>query len=123
MTSLVATAFDAAGNASSSANIAVNVANASIADATPPVVRISQPVGGMKVSSVLAVRVEATDNAGSAGLSQTLYIDGKSVATASSGTLSYSWNTRKASVGGHVIQAVAQDAAGNSASQSVRATK
>lgn len=123
MASLVATAFDAAGNSASSSSVAVNVANASVADSTPPVLRISQPAEGSKVSGTVSIRVEATDDAGSAGLRQTLYIDGKSVASASGGALSYSWNTRKATAGSHLIQAVAQDAAGNSATQSVQVSK
>lgn len=123
MATLVATAYDAAGNAGSSVNVAVNVANTLVVDTTPPTLRISQPVDGARVSGNLSISVDATDDMGSAGLRQSLFIDGKNVASAVGAVLSYRWNTRKASSGVHLIQAVAQDAAGNSTTRSVQVSK
>lgn len=123
MSSLVATAYDAAGNAGSSAAVAVNVANTFAADTSPPTVRISNPVNGAKVTGNITIRVDSTDNNGSAGILQTLYINGKSVASVSGGALSYGWNTRKMAAGSYTIQATAQDAAGNRATQSIQVAK
>jgi subtilisin family serine protease len=124
MANLVAVAFDAAGNRSASPAVAVNVANVIppvVADTTPPVVSINNPVAGA-VSGNVAVNVSASDNSGAAGISQFLYIDGKLSAKGSGGTLSYNWNSRKATTGTHTIKAVSNDAAGNSATASVTVT-
>lgn len=126
MVNLVAVAFDAAGNRGQSATVAVNVANAVVqtvaaADSIAPAVAISNPVGGA-VSGSVNVSVNATDNNGAAAITQTLSIDGVVVARATGGALAYSWNTRKASVGTHTIQAVARDAAGNTSISTVSAT-
>ncbi|TDP71558.1 MHFG family PEP-CTERM protein [Roseateles toxinivorans] len=126
MVNLVAQAFDAAGNSAGSATIAVNVANgvAIVADVTPPVLNLSNPTNGAKLSgNTVSVTVNATDNSGAAGISQTLYIDGAQVASGSGGSLSYNWNIRKAAAGAHTIKAVAKDAASNTATQSISVTK
>lgn len=124
MASLVATAYDAAGNARSSATVSVNVANAAgIADTTPPAVKISNPPNGSKVGGTVSISVSASDNAGLNGLKQTLYIDGRAVASVAGGSLSYRWNTRKESAGAHKIEARAVDAAGNTSVAAVGVTK
>lgn len=116
MASLVAVAYDAAGNSSASSAVSVNVANAVTllaVDKTPPAVTIANPISG-NVAGTVAVTVQATDNNGASGISQTLYIDGVLKAKGTGGSLSYSWNTRKVASGMHTIQAIAKDAAGNS---------
>ncbi|MEO7494030.1 MAG: Ig-like domain-containing protein, partial [Massilia sp.] len=121
MNSLVAVAFDAAGNRGQSSAVAVNVANAvapPVADTSAPVVRFNNPVAGAVAGNV-SVNVSASDNAGAAGISQSLYLDGKLVARGSGGTLSYNWNTRKSATGNHTLQAISTDAAGNSGNASV----
>jgi hypothetical protein len=123
MANLVATVYDAAGNSSSSAPVAVNVANAVVADTQAPVVVISNPQDGSRVSGMVGVRVSVSDNGDLSGLRQTLYLDGQEVATASGGALSYNWNSRKASSGSHTLQVVARDAAGNSTTRSVTVSK
>ena len=121
--SLVARAYDAAGNAANSATVVVNVANIVIADTTQPLVKIGNPINGSKVNGSVLISVAASDDSGSAGISQTLVINGKNVATATGGLLSYNWNTRKLLAGTYTVQAVARDVAGNSASQSVQVSK
>jgi hypothetical protein len=121
--SLVATAYDAAGNSKASSSVTLASPPPPVADTTPPVVTISNPVNGGKVSGNVAVKVAATDNAGTSTLRQTLYINGKSAATATGGALNYTWNTRKAATGSYTLQAVAVDAAGNSSSVQVGVTK
>jgi thermitase len=124
MANLVAVAYDAAGNRGQSATVAVNVANyvpPAVPDTTAPVVQIVTPVAGA-VSGNVTVSVSASDDSGAAGISQSLFIDGKLNATGSGGTLSYHWNTKKVTAGTHTIEAVAKDAAGNSSSARVSVT-
>ena len=132
---LVAVAYDAAGNSKASTRVSVNVANNVVvnppppppppvtADTTPPVVAVINPANGKKVSGRVRVSSSASDNAGASGIKQTLYIDGKVVASGSGSSLSFDWNTRKVSSGAHTIQAVAQDAAGNQTTASVQVSK
>lgn len=117
--SVVAYAFDAAGNSKASTTVSLNVANGVAADTTPPVVSIANPPNGSTVNGTVQVTISATDNSGASALRQSLYIDGTLVATATGGSLSYNWNTRKLKAGAHTVKATAQDAAGNSSSSSV----
>ena len=124
MANLVAVAYDAAGNVGKSATVAVNVANTvtTVAkDTTPPAVAISNPVAGT-VSGNVAVSVNASDNAGAAGITTVLVIDGQTRAQGTGGTLGFNWNTRKVAAGQHTVTATARDAAGNTSSTSVIVT-
>jgi hypothetical protein len=116
---LAALAYDAAGNVATSPSVTVSVANAVVADTTPPTVSIASPLGGAVLSGTVAVISNAADNNGTAGLVQALSIDGKQVATAQGGKLSYNWNTRKASAGSHTLSVTATDAAGNRSSSTL----
>lgn len=122
---LTASASDAAGNSGSSSNISVTVKNqtaaAPTADTTAPTVAISNPTGGAKVSGTVSVKVAANDNVAIAKVA--LYIDGKLVSSAAASTLSFNWNTRKATAGSHTIQAVATDTANNTSNISIQVTK
>jgi thermitase len=115
MSTLVATAYDAAGNAASSSSVSVNVSNTTtvVGDTTPPVVVIKNPLNGSRVGSTVKVSVSATDNGGSAALRQSLYINGALVASTTGGSLSYGWNTRRIASGTYKVEARASDAAGN----------
>jgi subtilisin family serine protease len=124
MASVVAVAYDAAGNAGKSAAVAVNVANTVttvVKDTTPPAVAISNPVAGA-VSGNVAVSVNASDDAGAAGITTVLVIDGQTRAKGTGGTLGFNWNTRKVAAGQHTVTATARDAAGNTSSTSVIVT-
>ncbi len=118
MNSLVAHAFDAAGNTTASSALSVNVANTisppPTADTTAPVVSIVNPVAG-NVSGAVTITANASDNSGAAGISLSIFVDGALKATGTGSTLSASWNTKPKSVkaGSHVIQVTATDAAGN----------
>jgi hypothetical protein len=125
MNNLVAVAYDAAGNAGSSATVAVNVANATapvVKDTVAPAVTINNPVNGGSVSGPTAVSISASDNAGAAGISLSLSIDGQPAASGKGGSLSYNWNTKKASKGLHTVSVSARDAAGNTSTSSVSVT-
>jgi thermitase len=115
MASLVATAYDAAGNAANSSTVSVNVSNTTtaVADTTPPVVAIKNPVNGAKIGGTVKVSVSASDNSGSAALRQSLYINGALVASTTGGSLSYNWNARRIAAGTYKVEARASDAAGN----------
>lgn len=121
--SLIAYAFDAAGNTKASTSLSVNVANNVVADTTPPVVTITNPASGKKVSGNVSVTVSASDNSGAAGIKQALYINDVLKATATGSSLSYNWNTRKIATGSYTLRATAQDGAGNVTSTSVQVTR
>lgn len=123
MATVVAYAFDAAGNSAASSNVSVNVANPVVADTTPPVVSISNPINGSKVSGTTAITASASDNSGAAGIKQSIYINGQLKASGTGGSLSYNWNTRKVASGSYTITAVAVDAAGNQSSSTVQVSR
>ncbi|MET0519838.1 MAG: S8 family serine peptidase [Burkholderiaceae bacterium] len=126
MANLVAVAFDAAGNAASSATVSINVANGGVgstADTTAPLLSIRNPADGSKVSGSISISTVASDDSGAAGISQTLFVDGAKVASGTGSALSYNWNTKKSAAGPHSIQAVARDAAGNTRTVTVQVSK
>ncbi|WON74413.1 S8 family serine peptidase [Nitrosospira sp. Is2] len=121
--SLIAYAYDAVGNVDASEPVAVNVANGPVTitkDTTAPTVKIINPVAG-NVSGRVTITINASDNAGAAGITLYVYVDSAMVASGTGNTLSYAWNTRPKDVPGqlHTIRAVAKDRAGNTSSASV----
>jgi hypothetical protein len=95
-------------------------------DTIAPVVTITQPLNGSKLTKgkTTTVTVNATDASGIATLD--IIIDGKSVKTCSlTTTCAYSWNTLKISAGTHTIEGRATDnsSARNSGSAQVIVTK
>lgn len=120
---LIAYAFDAAGNATASSSVSVNVSNAVPLDTIAPGIAIGSPVSGAKITGTVSVTVNANDNNGVTGITQTLFIDGVQVATTKGGTLSYNWNSRKATTGVHTIKAQAKDAAGNVSSTAIQVNR
>jgi len=136
MATLTVVSYDAAGNSTVSAPVSVNVANATVslpppappappvADAIPPLLQILSPASGsIKAKGSVSISTSASDNSGSAGIKQTLYIDGVLKTTVSGAGLSYAWNVNKVPSGAHTIQVVALDAAGNTSSVSVQVSK
>lgn len=115
---LVAVAQDAAGNAGSSAPVAVTVSNtvATAPDTTPPVVAIGTPANGASVSGNVTISVTASDNMGPVGLKLQLLINGSPVATGTGASLSFKWNTTKLAAGSYTLEARATDAQGNQSS-------
>jgi len=120
---LVAKAYDAAGNIGSSASLSVTVAN----DTVAPTVSLANPTDGSTVSGTVTISASATDNVKVSAIS--LLIDGKEVAKTFGSTLSYNWDTKKKGGGKkttssttHSIQVVATDPAGNKGTQSASVT-
>jgi len=115
---LVAKAYDAAGNVGTSPTVTVTIGN----DTTAPVISTLNPANGMFVSPTSqSVSASATDNQQVTKISLT--IDGKEVALAYGGSISYNWNTRKVAKGAHSITVRAWDVAGNTTSKAVTVYK
>ena len=85
-------------------------------DTTPPVVTVSSPAAGSTVGSSVTVKGSATDNVGVTKME--IYLDNVLKSSSPTGSISWTWNTRYAARGAHVITVKAYDAAGNVASQS-----
>jgi len=107
--SLRAIARDAAGNSKISSPVTVNVSN----DTAPPHVSITAPAGGAVVQGTINVTATARDNVGVTSVQ--FQIDGTNLgAPDTAEPFATSWNTTAISNGGHVLSAIARDAAGNS---------
>jgi mono/diheme cytochrome c family protein len=106
---LTATAFDAFGNSTASAGVAVTVSN--VADVTPPTVALTAPAAG-NVTGTVAVTADATDNV---GVADVRFFAGATQIGAADTTAPYSvqWNTATFT-GVQQLTAVARDGAGNS---------
>jgi len=113
---VTATARDAAGN-SASASITVNVYNA---DATPPTVSLTAPVGGSGISGTITLSATASDNVGVSSVN--FYCDGSLIGTSTAAPYSCTWDSTTVPDGAHTLTAVAADAAGNTASSSAGVT-
>ena len=114
---LVAYAYDAAGNTGVSPTVSVTIGS----DTVTPVISSFNLVDGMTVSNKQSVNVTATDNQTVAKI--VLSIDGKQVATAYGSSLSYNWNTRNIAKGAHIATVQAYDAANNANSKTVTVYK
>ena len=112
---LSAKAYDTAGNVGTSPSVTVTVSNGSD-DTVAPQVTITSPSDGATVGGTVSLAASATDNDKVSMVS--LYVDGKLMCSGAP-SVSCSWNTRKASSGGHTVSATAKDAAENSATTSV----
>ncbi|XSG86532.1 MAG: Ig-like domain-containing protein [Methylohalobius sp. ZOD2] len=120
---LTAYAYDAAGNEGISAEVQVTVENSPAtndADTIAPTVRILSPSDGSTVRHKVQIWVSARDDVSLASIQ--LSIDGQQVSSSASRNLVYEWNTRPESDGGHIIEAVAEDASGNVSRQIVQVT-
>lgn len=105
---LLATAVDAAGN-SSTASISVIINN--VLDTIAPVIMITSPSNGAKVTSNVSVKVNASDNV--APTKVELYVDGLLQGVSTAAPFTTKWNTSKAAKGPHTLSCKAYDAAGN----------
>jgi len=83
------------------------------ADTTAPTVAMTAPLDGSTVSGTVVVDVTADDNVGVARVD--LYVDGVFFVSDTLTPYSFAWNTTTLPDGSHALQAVASDAANNSA--------
>ena len=120
--SLTAKAWDKAGNEGKSAAVTVTVDNIpDPVDTQAPVVTITNPANGSKVTGKVTISIKATDNVGVTGVQ--CFIDGILKASTKGTTLNYTWNTTPAAAGTHTIKGVAQDAAGNKGNTAIQVIK
>lgn len=92
------------------------------ADTAAPVVSITSPVDGQRVSRTVSVTVAAGDNVGVVQVE--LYVDGALTATSATAPFTTKWNTKRAGAGAHRLHVKAYDAAGNTAlSQVITVTR
>ena len=110
--SLVAKAFDAAGNAGTSSPVSVSVQN----DTTAPTVNIQSPTAGSTISGVVSVTISATDNVGISRIEY--YLDGALVGNSPTSPAVFTWDTRTHANGTASLVAKAFDAAGNAGTSS-----
>ena len=113
--SLVAYAYDAAGNYASRTQT-IKVMNS--ADLSAPSVTISRPLANASVNGNVSIQASSSDNIGVTSMQ--LFIDGALKTTTSSGSLSVNWNSKKVARGAHTIRVQARDAAGNVGTQEVQ---
>jgi hypothetical protein len=117
---LVANAYDAAGNKGTSAVVNVNVDVSSPLQAKVTSPAADSTIGGTVMLGAMAT--ELVSNLAVSGLQ--ISIDGKmKCATSSTTILSCSWNTRNVKRGNHTISATATDTGGNTVTQSITVTK
>lgn len=115
---LVAKAYDDAGNVGTSASVTVNIAGDTIA----PQVSILSPANNNKVSGKVTIKASATDNI--AVTRMELYIDGALKTSVTTGSLTYVWNvTKGVSAGSHIIIVKGYDAKGNIGTASITVIK
>ncbi len=122
--SLSTRAYDAVGNVGNSATITITINNATVVlDTQAPSVTISSPTDGVKVSGKVNIAGSATDNV--KVTSMQIIVDGKTVASSGSGSVSATWNTRAQGVakGAHTITVRATDGAGNFAEKTITVYK
>lgn len=93
---------------------AVNMAlGGSTLDLIPPNVAFGSPNNGATVSGSITVQVNASDNVGVASVS--LRVNGSTLATRTATPYNFAWNTATVPNGSHTLEAIAADAAGNTA--------
>lgn len=81
-------------------------------DATKPVITIVSPSDPSKpLRATVTVKAEATDDSGLAMVE--VFVDGSSIASATSSPVEASWDTRTVTDGSHEIKIIAEDTEGN----------
>ncbi len=120
--SVVAVAYDAAGNSKTSTAVSMKVLNPT-PDTVAPVVTIANPLAGSKVGLSVTVSAKITDNRALTGMTWTLAIDGAQVASGTGSSISYRWKTTTLAAGTHTVTIQAKDQAGNIGQSSVDVQK
>lgn len=105
--SLMAKAYDAAGNVGQSGTVSVNVVN----DTTSPAVSVTAPTNNATVSGNVTITASASDNVGVSKVE--FYENGVLLSATNVSPYSYSWNTISVANGSYTLTAKAFDSAGN----------
>ena len=106
---LMAKAYDAAGNVGQSATSTVTV----VSDTVPPVTAVTSPVNNAVVSGTVAISSTASDNIAVSNVE--FYINGVFVYASNVAPYSFSWDTKGVANGAYSIVSKAYDNTGNSA--------
>lgn len=104
---LMARAYDAAGNAGQSGSVSVTVVN----DTIVPTVSLTAPANNATVSGITTVTASAGDNVGVNNVE--FYRDGVLLYATNVAPFSYSWNTTTVANGSYTLTAKAYDNSGN----------
>jgi hypothetical protein len=104
---LMAKAYDAAGNVGQTTNLSVTIVN----DTVSPTVSVTAPANNATVSGNISVTANADDNVGVSKVE--FYEDGALLSATNIAPYSYSWNSTTVTDGTHTLYAKAYDAAGN----------
>ena len=108
-------------NSAGDADWVLVLESAQVVDTQPPTVTLTAPGAGAILSNTVAVSATATDNVGVLGVQ--FQVDGTNLgAEVSSLPYMNSWNTLTVTNGFHIVQAIAQDQAGNRATNGVSVT-
>ena len=109
---VMAAAADAVGLwSSSSATVTTQNATAPVpADTVPPVTKLTAPVNGARVSGMVTVNAQATDNVGVVLVNY--FVDNAFVATDVTAPCSFTWDSRTVPNGNHVLMVASADARG-----------
>jgi hypothetical protein len=104
---LMAKAYDAAGNVGQSSNVSVTLVN----DTTAPTVSLTAPASGATVSGTVTLTANASDNVGVSKVE--FYENGVLLNATNVAPYNCSWNTTTVANGSYTLTAKAYDAAGN----------
>ncbi len=102
------------GRVNASAAVTVAAGYTPPPDTTAPTVAMTAPLAGATVSGTAVVDVTASDDVGVVKVD--LYVDGVFFVSDTASPYSFAWDTSTLPNGSHTLQAVASDAASNSAS-------
>ncbi len=112
---LLAKAYDSAGNIGSSAEVGVTVTGG-VEDTTAPTVNLTSPTTGATVGGTVTLTATAADDVGVTKVE--FFLDGGSLGTGTpsmtAGPWQLQWNTASATDGAHALSVRAYDAKGNS---------
>jgi len=104
---LMAMAYDAAGNVGQSVNVPVTV----VKDTIPPTVSMTAPTNNATVSGTITITASAGDNVGVSKVE--FYKEGVLLTATNVAPYSYNWNTTSVANGSHILSAKAYDASNN----------
>ncbi len=108
-----------AGRVNAARVTAATSAPAPPADTSAPQTSVTNPKDGVSISGLRSVTVSVASSDNVAVTKAELFINGRRVASSSSGNFSYKWNTNKLARGTYQLQSKAYDAAGNTASSPI----
>jgi chitinase len=104
---LMAKAYDAAGNVGQSEDVSIKV----VKDTTRPSVSMTSPGNSATVSGTVAITAGASDNIGVTRVE--FYANGGLISASNVAPYSFNWDTKSESNGSYTLSAKAYDAAGN----------